>query len=177
MSLLSNQNISNPFLERRKKFVGKTFERFSISSFLKDPHTHTSTHSHTERARPHFQVLISEKAQVMSFATFGAASLDEEDWENSGEESSQESAGNVHIRIQQRNGRKTLTTVQGLPSETDFPKLLKAFKKQFCCNGCINQDPEMGQVIQLQGDQRQNVKEFIVSEGMVREQLIKIHGF
>lgn len=33
------------------------------------------------------------------------------------------------IRIQQRNGRKTLTTVQGLPSEYDQKKLLKAFKK------------------------------------------------
>lgn len=37
----------------------------------------------------------------------------------------------VHIRIQQRNGRKTLTTVQGLPSELDFQKILKAFKKVF----------------------------------------------
>jgi translation initiation factor SUI1 len=33
------------------------------------------------------------------------------------------------IRIQQRNGRKTLTTVQGIPGEIDFKKVLKAFKK------------------------------------------------
>jgi hypothetical protein len=33
------------------------------------------------------------------------------------------------IRIQQRNGRKTLTTVQGLPNDLDLPKILKAFKK------------------------------------------------
>ena len=35
----------------------------------------------------------------------------------------------VHLRIQQRNGRKTLTTIQGLPSDLDQKKLLKAFKK------------------------------------------------
>ena len=35
----------------------------------------------------------------------------------------------VHIRIQQRNGRKTLTTVQGIPPEYDFKKIVKACKK------------------------------------------------
>jgi translation initiation factor 1 len=38
-------------------------------------------------------------------------------------------AGYIHIRIQQRNGRKTISTVQGLPSEIDQKRLLKAFKK------------------------------------------------
>ncbi|KAF7791325.1 hypothetical protein EIP86_002339 [Pleurotus ostreatoroseus] len=38
-------------------------------------------------------------------------------------------ANYIHIRIQQRNGRKTLTTLQGLPKEYDAKKLLKAFKK------------------------------------------------
>lgn len=37
--------------------------------------------------------------------------------------------GHVHIRIQQRNGRKTLTTVQGLSSEYDLKKIVRACKK------------------------------------------------
>ena len=37
--------------------------------------------------------------------------------------------GFVHIRIQQRNGRKTLTTVQGLSSEYDKKKIVRACKK------------------------------------------------
>jgi len=37
--------------------------------------------------------------------------------------------GFVHIRIQQRNGRKTLTTVQGLSSEYDLKKIVRACKK------------------------------------------------
>uniref|UniRef100_A0A3Q3XP84 SUI1 domain-containing protein n=1 Tax=Mola mola TaxID=94237 RepID=A0A3Q3XP84_MOLML len=35
----------------------------------------------------------------------------------------------IHIRIQQRNGRKTLTTVQGISENYDKKKLVKAFKK------------------------------------------------
>ena len=52
----------------------------------------------------------------------------------------------VHIRIQQRNGRKSLTTVQGLKKEFSYNKILKDLKKEFCCNGTVVQDPELGQV-------------------------------
>ncbi|KAF7822871.1 protein translation factor SUI1-like protein [Senna tora] len=68
----------------------------------------------------------------------------------------------VHIRIQQRNGRKSLTTVQGLKKEFSYNKILKDLKKEFCCNGTVVEDPELGQVIQLQGDQRKNVSTFLV---------------
>ena len=52
----------------------------------------------------------------------------------------------VHIRTQQRNGRKSLTTVQGLKKEFSYNKILKDLKKEFCCNGTVVQDPELGQV-------------------------------
>ncbi|XP_008650268.1 protein translation factor SUI1 homolog [Zea mays] len=51
----------------------------------------------------------------------------------------------VHVRIQQRNGRKSLTTVQGLKKEFSYSKILKDLKKEFCCNGTVVQDPELGQ--------------------------------
>ncbi|WFD35606.1 Eukaryotic translation initiation factor eIF-1 [Malassezia cuniculi] len=82
----------------------------------------------------------------------------------------------VHIRIQQRNGRKTLTTLQGLPKEYDPKKLLKAFKKEFACNGTIVDDEEMGQIIQLQGDQRQKISMFLIEEGIPKQE-VKVHGF
>ncbi|EME86792.1 uncharacterized protein MYCFIDRAFT_186871 [Pseudocercospora fijiensis CIRAD86] len=65
----------------------------------------------------------------------------------------------IHIRIQQRNGRKTLTT---------------------SCNGTIVNDSEMGEVIQLQGDQRKDVQEFLIDkkEGLELDaKTIKVHGF
>uniref|UniRef100_A0A2N9ERV1 SUI1 domain-containing protein n=1 Tax=Fagus sylvatica TaxID=28930 RepID=A0A2N9ERV1_FAGSY len=83
----------------------------------------------------------------------------------------------VHIRIQQRNGRKSLTTVQGLKKEYSYNKILKDLKKEFCCNGTVVQDPELGQVIQLQGDQRKNVSTFLVQAAIVKKEHIKIHGF
>lgn len=39
--------------------------------------------------------------------------------------------GLIHIRIQQRNGRKTLTTVQGIAENFDKKKIVKACKKVF----------------------------------------------
>ncbi|KAL5073367.1 hypothetical protein RYX36_012351 [Vicia faba] len=44
----------------------------------------------------------------------------------------------VHVRVQQRNGRKSLTTVQGLKKEFSYSKILKDLKKEFCCNGKIS---------------------------------------
>ncbi|KAG5538120.1 hypothetical protein RHGRI_025263 [Rhododendron griersonianum] len=61
----------------------------------------------------------------------------------------------IHIRIQQRNGKKSLTTVQGT----------------------VVQDKELGKVIQLQGDQRKNVSNFLVQAGIAKKDQIKIHGF
>ncbi|OAR01669.1 hypothetical protein LLEC1_03982, partial [Akanthomyces lecanii] len=86
----------------------------------------------------------------------------------------------IHIRIQQRNGRKTLTTVQGLPKKFDQKKILKVIKKKFACNGTIVADSEMGEVIQLQGDQRKDVQDFLVDkkEGLELDpKTIKVHGF
>lgn len=41
----------------------------------------------------------------------------------------EDSQGLVHIRIQQRNGRKTLTTVQGLSASYDLKKIVRTCKK------------------------------------------------
>jgi len=83
----------------------------------------------------------------------------------------------VHIRIQQRNGRKTLTTVQGIPEEYDPKKLLKHFKKEFACNGTLVDDEELGQVIQLQGDQRAKISQMLIDDVELPRETIKIHGF
>ena len=85
----------------------------------------------------------------------------------------------IHIRVQQRNKTKALTTIQGLPKIFDQERILRALKKQFHCNGNVVEDAEMGQVIQLQGDQRNEVAEFLVGkEGLdLEERLVRVHGF
>lgn len=57
-----------------------------------------------------------------------------------------------------------MTTVQGLPKKFDQKKILKVIKKKFACNGTIVNDSEMGEVIQLQGDQRKDVQEFLTDK-------------
>ncbi|KAK4077374.1 uncharacterized protein Triagg1_3706 [Trichoderma aggressivum f. europaeum] len=70
----------------------------------------------------------------------------------------------IHIRIQQRNGRKSLTTVTGLPAKFDPGKILTFFRKEFACNGNKVNDEKAGEVIQLQGDQRKKVMDFLVDK-------------
>ncbi|XP_028268211.1 eukaryotic translation initiation factor 1 [Parambassis ranga] len=83
----------------------------------------------------------------------------------------------IHIRIQQRNGRKTLTTVQGIAEGYDKKRLVKAFKKKFACNGTVIEHPEYGEVIQLQGDQRKNIRQFLMDIELATEEQLKVHGF
>jgi len=83
----------------------------------------------------------------------------------------------IHIRIQQRNGRKTLTTVQGVHVRFDLKKIVKACKKVFACNGTVVEHPEYGEIIQLQGDQRNHIKEFLIKTEVALAQHVKVHGF
>uniref|UniRef100_A0AC34RBY3 SUI1 domain-containing protein n=1 Tax=Panagrolaimus sp. JU765 TaxID=591449 RepID=A0AC34RBY3_9BILA len=93
--------------------------------------------------------------------------------------------GFCHIRIQQRTGRKTITTVQGIAPEYDLKKIVRYLKKEHNCNGTIEHNcngtivehPEYGEVIQLTGDQRQHIKDFLCKVGIVKEENCKIHGF
>ncbi|POY73912.1 hypothetical protein BMF94_3083 [Rhodotorula taiwanensis] len=83
----------------------------------------------------------------------------------------------IHIRIQQRNGRKTITTISGIPTDFDLKKLAKAMKKDFACNASIEEHEVHGQVLQMQGDQRQKSMDFFLKEGIATKETVKMHGF
>ncbi|KAF8651251.1 hypothetical protein HU200_063500 [Digitaria exilis] len=82
----------------------------------------------------------------------------------------------VHLRWHQRNGRKSLTTVQGISAAYNYAKILRDLKRELCCNGIVVEDEELGSVIQLQGDHRKAVAAFIVKAGMATKANVKIHG-
>jgi len=117
------------------------------------------------------------KAGVVQFNSFDPFADADEIATQDALEKSTKAPEYVHIRIQQRNGRKTLTTVQGVPNEYDPKKLLKHFKKEFACNGTLVEDEELGQVIQLQGDQRTKISAMLVEDVGLPRETIKIHGF
>merc|ERR1712080_509658 len=83
----------------------------------------------------------------------------------------------IHIRIQQRNGRKTLTTVQGIDPKFDLKKLVRACKREFACNGTVVEHKEHGEVLQFQGDQRDHIRGFLLKIGLVQVENLKVHGF
>ncbi|KAJ8020037.1 Eukaryotic translation initiation factor eIF1 [Holothuria leucospilota] len=111
---------------------------------------------------------MSNIQNLQTFDPFADASKGED---NRGQE------GIIHIRVQQRNGRKTLTTVQGISDDYDKKKIVKACKKKFACNGTVVQHQEYGEVIQLQGDQRNNISEFITTTGLAKKEQLQLHGF
>ena len=86
----------------------------------------------------------------------------------------------IHIRVQQRNGRKCITTIQGLEDDLDTKRICKSMKVAFNCNGNVIADTEKGDIIQLQGDQRDNSRVWLLEQeiiGKEEKDRIVIHGF
>ena len=84
----------------------------------------------------------------------------------------------VHIRSQQRNGRKCLTTIAGLATDLDCQKILKCMRKMFSTNGTILHDDDGAEVIQLQGDRRYEAADFLLKYCVVEsKEEIHVHGF
>ncbi|KAF7164431.1 hypothetical protein CNMCM6106_000983 [Aspergillus hiratsukae] len=168
----------------RNRMIGWVSFVFSLQSWLGE----TPEQKKSAATPAYMSVLMSlmalvvgrlrRKAEFMSIENLKTFDPFAEADEDTGE--TKQSQNYIHIRIQQRNGRKTLTTVQGLPKKFDQKKILKVIKKKFACNGTIVNDTEMGEVIQLQGDQRKDVQEFLTDkkEGLELDaKTIKVHGF
>lgn len=85
-------------------------------------------------------------------------------------------ANKVHLRLHQRNRRKCVLTVNGLAEDLDLKKICKYLKKALKCNGAVVKDDEYGDIIQLQGDHRQKVFDFLVSQQIVNKDLVVVHG-
>lgn len=82
----------------------------------------------------------------------------------------------VHIRVQQRNGRKAITTIQGLDSRLNFRRVNREFQVRWGCNGTVIDDKEFGKVIQLQGNWVDNIKQFLLEERLASEASLKVHS-
>ena len=93
----------------------------------------------------------------------------------------------IHVRVQQRNGRKCTTSIEGLhlipfPEDKfkgiDFKKIVRSMKRNFKCNGATRHDKKSNTtVIQLQGDQSNNIKSWLVDFAeLCKDDQIVIHG-
>lgn len=81
---------------------------------------------------------------------------------------------NVHIRIQQRNGRKRITVIEGLPREGDIKDTFRSMQKTFNCGGQLLVNEH---IIILTGDQRQKVHDYLINHQIAPKDCIKVHGY
>lgn len=100
--------------------------------------------------------------------------LDELDEEESGQQQILLD-NHVHIRTQQRNGKKSITLIENIPGEYDLKKLVKALRKTYACNGAVVEHKVYGEVVILQGDKRTSIYEFLTKVGLVKAENIKFH--
>lgn len=49
--------------------------------------------------------------------------------------------------------------------------------QKFNCNGTVVENPEYGEVIQLQGDQRDNIRTFLQAIKLAKPEQLHVHGF
>jgi translation initiation factor 1 len=85
-----------------------------------------------------------------------------------------------HIRVQQRNGRKCITSLDGLEEDLDLKRICKAMRNAFSCNGTVAQKEDGSEVIQLQGDQRETIKQWLLDQQIILKNeadRIVVHGF
>lgn len=82
----------------------------------------------------------------------------------------------IHLRCQKRNGRKCITIIEGLEESLNLKKMLKHFKKTFSCNGAILKKDQVGQVMQLSGDQRKLVQTFLIDNDICKKDCVVVHG-
>lgn len=55
--------------------------------------------------------------------------------------------------------------------------ILVFWSQEFACNGTVIEHPEYGEVLQLQGDQRENICQWLTKAGLAKPEQLKVHGF
>lgn len=70
----------------------------------------------------------------------------------------------ITVHTKMRTGRKVMTMVYGFGIEYDIEKILKHFQKTFHCTGNIHKDEKFGEIIQLTGNNKREVIDFLIRE-------------
>ena len=86
------------------------------------------------------------------------------------------STNNVTISVNNRNGKKCITSVTGLAKDLDLKKILAYIKKKYNCNGTIIDNEEYGEVITFTGDQKKNIYDFLIKEEINKKDEIVLKG-
>lgn len=93
----------------------------------------------------------------------------------------------IHIKVQQRNGKKCWTLIEGIEQIRDknisvdifLKNVLTDLKDKFNCGGSIMKKTNNANItsIQLNGDHREELKEYIIKKYDLKAHQLKVHGF
>jgi translation initiation factor 1 len=89
--------------------------------------------------------------------------------------------GKIHVRFQ-KNGPRSITLIEGLDDDLDLKRISKAMKKGFNCASSVHVDEKTQEsYIKLQGDHRDNIREWLLKEKIVEaaeaKERIIVHGY
>lgn len=82
----------------------------------------------------------------------------------------------VDIRITQRTKWKRFTVCEGLPAELNFNRVVRALKKTYSCNVYALTTRRHGTIIQMQGNHKDNLIDFLTETGICASENIRTHG-
>jgi len=82
----------------------------------------------------------------------------------------------ITISVNQRNGKKCKTNIYGWGEEYDLPKICSYFKKTYKCSGAVIENKDYGSVIELTGNNKKNVYDFLIKEGICSKENIITKG-
>lgn len=77
----------------------------------------------------------------------------------------------VHLRLQQRSNKKSITIVEGL-DETVAKNIIPQLRSKLGCSGTVKSGG-----IQFSGDQRRKIIEFILEHKLAKKGDIVLHGY
>ena len=84
----------------------------------------------------------------------------------------------IDLTIKRRTARKCYTIIHGIPEDIDLQLVLKAWKNQFNCAGAVKKEKgSTEEYMELFGDHRKEVVDFLIYEGIGYKDNIIVHGF
>jgi translation initiation factor 1 len=87
--------------------------------------------------------------------------------------------GKIHIRYQ-KIGPRAFTIIEGLDDDLDQKRIAKAMAKAFNCSTSIHKNKDGDDIIQMQGDQREYVIEWLLAQEILTEkeknERVVVHG-
>lgn len=83
---------------------------------------------------------------------------------------------NIHIITRKLNSRNFLTFITGIDEKYDYNLILLDLKKEFACNGAVINNKTYGKIIQLNGNHKDKVAQYLINSKIATKEMIKLQG-